>query len=109
MKSGNLLFIFFIICILFFGCSTEQKKDCEENKYGTITIENNSSNPYDIYANNTFLVRVFGNTISSNLKIQEGNNIKFYAEQSSGYILYPTTRSISFNVVRCSKYSWQIP
>ena len=85
------------------------KADCEINKYGTITISNSSSNPYKIYVDDIFQMQISGGSISNKIKIKEGNNRKLYAEQVSGYRLYPTTKTNSFNVISCSNYSWQIP
>lgn len=87
----------------------ETKPECERNKTGTITISNSSSNPYDIYIDDKFQIRLDGNHISSGILIQEGNDRKLYAQQVSGYVLYPTKRTDYFNVLRCSNYSWQIP
>ena len=103
---------FFLMSFIILGfnyCSTETKQDCEINKYCTIEITNTSTNPYNIYIDNKFVMKLFGNQKSGNIKVNEGNDIKFFAEQSSGYILYPTTKTSNFNLVRCSKYSWQIP
>ncbi len=102
----------FLIAILIFcisSCTSESKQDCEVNKYGTIEITNTSTNPYNIYINNAFVVKLFGNQKSGKIKVSEGNSVKFFAEQSSGYILYPTTKTTQFNIVRCSNYTWQIP
>jgi hypothetical protein len=43
------------------------------------------------------------------ITISEGNGRQLYAEQVSGYLFYPTTKTSTFNVVRCTDYSWQIP
>ena len=108
-------FITALAIVVFVGSITscekkdETKPECEVNKTGTITISNSSSNPYDIYIDDQFEMRIEGNNISSKIELQEGNNRKLYAQQVSGYLLYPTERTKYFNVVRCSDYSWQIP
>ncbi len=74
--------IFSIILILgCYSCSTETKQDCEVNKYGTIEITNTSSNPYNIYINKSYVMKLFGNQTSSKIKVKEGNNVELYAEQ----------------------------
>lgn len=112
MRKANKFFVLTLLSVLLFGfysCSTETKQDCEVNKYCTVEITNTSSNPYNIYINKSFVMKLFGNQKSGNIKVKEGNGIEFFAEQSSGYILYPTTKTSILNLVRCSKYTWQIP
>jgi len=92
-----------------FSSCNKEDSDCETYKYGTITVSNSSSNPYNIYIDDVFKMELSGGSISTEIEIDEGNSRKLYAEQVSGYILYPTTREEFFNVVRCSDYSWQIP
>lgn len=103
--------IFFLGLFVMLSCEKkeESKPECEKNKSGTITISNSSSNPYDIYIDDKFQIRLDGNHISSEILIQKGNDRKLYAERVSGYTLYPTKRTEYSNVVRCSDYSWQIP
>jgi len=102
-----------VILVFLTSCEKEstepEKPDCEVKKYGTITISNSSSNPYDIYVDNVFKIQMPGGSISTKINIDEGNNRKLYAKQVSGYLLYPTERSSSFNVLSCSDYSWQVP
>ena len=112
MKSNLLLCIVLLTtCFGIISCDKddESKPECELNQTGTIAISNNSSNPYDIYIDDQFEMRLSGNNISQKIRILEGNGRKLYAEQVSGYVLYPTERTNYFNVVRCSDYSWQIP
>lgn len=98
------------LIILFASCEKEPSKpDCEVKKYGTVTISNSSSNPYDIYVDNVLKLQLPGGSISTKINVDEGNNRKLYAKQVSGYLLFPTERSTSFNVISCSEYSWQIP
>lgn len=106
----NLIHFFTLLLLtsLLYGCE-KIKPVCEVNKTGTITISNSSSNPYDIYIDDGYKMTLGGNEISNEIIIDEGNNRKLYAEQVSGYLLYPTKRTDHFNVVRCSGYSWQIP
>lgn len=89
--------------------SCQKEEACENSKIGTITISNNSSNPYDVYVDGSFETRLSGNTISQEISIKEGNNRMLYAIQVSGFLIYPTERNKELNIVRCSNYSWQIP
>jgi hypothetical protein len=99
-----------IIIFFIFSCKKEEPKpDCEVNKYGTVTISNSSSNPYDVYIDGSYIMQLSGGTISTKIKVNEGNNRKFYAKQVSGYLLYPTEKTEYVNILRCSDYGWQIP
>jgi hypothetical protein len=111
MKSVILLILIVISStIVISSCKkTETKPDCEINKYGTITVSNSSSNPYNFYIDGVFQIQLKGGAISTKININEGNSRKLYAEQVSGYILYPTTKTEYLNVIKCSDYGWQIP
>lgn len=111
MKNLLTKFCALLILIVVAGCEKkdESKQECETNKTGTITISNSSSNPYDIYIDDVYKMRLNGKVVSNPIDISEVNNRKLYAEQVSGYVLYPTRKTDYFNVVRCSDYSWQIP
>lgn len=109
---GNLVAVV-LLPILFSACIKENtepaKAECELKKYGSITVSNNSKNPYDVYIDGVVVIQLAGGTISTPIKINEGNGRKLYAKQVSGYLLYPTEKSADFNVISCSDYSWQIP
>ena len=107
-----------ITCLSLFWCSCEKKStaplapakpDCEANSYGTITVSNSSTNPYELYIDDVFQMEIPGKTITEKIRISEGNNRELYVIQVSGYLLYPTERTKSLNVISCSDYSWQIP
>jgi len=99
-----------VAMVLLFACKKEEpKEDCEIYKYGTITISNSSTNPYDIYIDDVLKGRLEGGKITEKVKINEGNSRKLYAVQVSGYLLYPTEKTTYFNVISCNDYSWQIP
>jgi hypothetical protein len=85
------------------------KKPCEENRTGSIVIQNNSNNPYDIYIDGVYKIRIAGRGISEGLAINEGDNHKLYAKQVSGFAMYPTEKTKYLNCIRCSSYNWQIP
>lgn len=100
-----------ILLFAFYSCdsSKDNLSPCEVNKTGTVTISNSSTNPYDIYIDNVYKGRLAGGTISQKITVDEGNGREFYAEQVSGYLLYPTTKRSTTNVIRCTDYTWQIP
>jgi hypothetical protein len=120
MKNSGIVFLI-CLCGLFFNCEKNTnnpskqspgqpvKPDCEVNKYGTITVSNSSSNPYELYIDNTFKMQIPGKSITEEIRIYQGNNRKLYAKQVSGYLLFPTEKTEHFNVISCSDYSWQIP
>lgn len=82
---------------------------CQTNNYGTITISNSSTNPYDIDIDGVYQMRLSGGSISAKINISGGNNRKLHCIQVSGYVFTPTEKTTYFNVVSCSDYSWQIP
>jgi hypothetical protein len=86
-----------------------ENNDCESNKTGSIIVFNNSLNPYDIFIDGVFVVRLAGKTKSEKITIKEGNDRKLYAKQVSGYALYPTEKNSKMNIIRCSDYNWQVP
>ena len=95
-----------IITTGLFAC---KKSDCEINKTGTITVSNNSSNPYDFYIDGVYKGRLAGKSISGKYSVSQGNNREFYVIQVSGYLFSPTKLTNVFNVVSCNNYTWQIP
>ncbi len=111
MKNLKSILFAFAICTVFNSCTKKApaKSDCEIYKYGTITISNSSSNPYDIDIDGVFQVRLNGGNISAKIKLYEGNNRLLHCKQVSGYLLFPTEKSSNFNVISCSDYTWQIP
>lgn len=112
MKINKLFPIALLISFFFLtACKkeTDTRPDCEKNKTGTMTVSNNSVNPYDLFIDGVLQERLAGNTISNKFTVAEGNGRKFYVKQVSGYILFPTEKTSTFNVVSCSNYTWQIP
>lgn len=106
-RSALLLFLCVFVCS---SCQPEEvKPDCEIRNYGTITISNSSSNPYDIFVDGVFQQQLGGGRISGDIRINGGNDRSLYAKQVSGFVLFPTEKSTTFNVVSCSSYTWQIP
>ena len=62
----RIFIIAFAIAILATGTISCEKKEtkpeCEVNKTGMITVSNSSSNPYDIYIDDKFEMRLEGTT-----------------------------------------------
>jgi hypothetical protein len=99
-----------MLLVFMSSCSkSETLKPCEVDKTGTIIVSNSSSNPYNVYVDGAFKLQLAGGTISQKITLTEGNGRQLYAEQVSGFLFYPTTKTTNFNVVRCTDYSWQIP
>lgn len=82
--------------------------ECEGKEFGYLNITNNSSNPYDIYVDNVYQVRIPGKS-PQNIAINEGGNHTLYAKQVSGYAFKATERTASLTVERCKQYNWQVP
>lgn len=95
--------------IIFFLSCSKDEPSCETYKTGTVTISNSSSNPYNIYVDGAFKITLNGNSISEEIDLNEGNGRQLYAVQVSGYLFSPTERETTFNVLRCTDYTWQIP
>lgn len=98
------------LSLIVFGCkkSDTSPNKCETNKTGTLTISNNSNDTYAIYVDEVYKISLTGGSIKE-ITLSEGNNSNLYAEQTDGYVFYPTTKTESLNIVRCSDYTWQIP
>ncbi|HNQ67844.1 MAG TPA: hypothetical protein PKN32_05665 [Bacteroidales bacterium] len=81
---------------------------CEANRTGQLILNNNSTNPYDVYFNGQYQFRMSGGS-SKNVDIKEGK-CSIYVKQVSGYAFYPTevTKELS-NVERCQKYRVAFP
>ena len=114
MKKQILFILLLVVIVSINSCkkdssSSSNQSDCEKYKYGTITVSNSSSNPYDLYVNDIYTTTIAGKGITDKIQVNEGNNIKFFVQQVSGYVLYPTTKTTNINVVRCTDYTWQIP
>lgn len=102
--------------LAFTGCKKDDDKPdtptvaaCESGNFGFITISCTSTNPYEIRVDNVIYDTVPGNNILQDMQLLQGNGRHLKATQVSGFILFPTVVESSFNVIRCSHYSWQIP
>ena len=56
----------------------------QKNKTGFLVVTNTSSNPYDIYVNDKFIIRVAGKSKTGPFEIPENNNLKLYTRQVDG-------------------------
>ncbi len=64
------------------------KPECEKKQLGKITIQNLSTNPYDLYGGNKYLGIIDGGKM---LTYYVGNGqYSFKAIQRSGFVMYPT-------------------
>ena len=82
---------------------------CETAKTATLQVSNNASSPYKLYINGVLQMTIPANTITQQISINEANGVQLRAVQASGYILYATERTSTYNAVRCTNYTWQIP
>lgn len=108
----KLFFLLISTSLLLNSCAKDDSLTdpaCEQQNYGTITVSNSSSNPYDFYIDNVYIQRINGGSITQEIQISEGNGRLVRATQVSGYVLYPTVVESSFNVISCSDYTWQVP
>lgn len=81
---------------------------CEVQGTGLITFTNNSNNPYNIYVDNVYVARITGGYKQS-FNVSAGQHT-LKCEQVSGYLMYPTVKSVTMNVPRCSNnQSWTFP
>jgi hypothetical protein len=104
-----------LICVtlIFSFCSKsepqpEEKPECEKEKYGTVTISNTSTNPYEIKVDGVVKITIAGKAVEK-IQVKEGNGRALLATQKSGYVFTPTEVLKNLNVIKCSEYSWQIP
>lgn len=98
-------YLFLFVSMTLASCSKDTEEDnCTE---GTVRFSCTSSNPYNLYIDNVFQIQLKAGE-SKTYTIKEGTH-KFFAEQVSGYILYPTTKTENFSVFGCKTYNWSIP
>jgi len=81
---------------------------CQVNRWGEIRFRNVSANPYDVWANNSFMGTISGNSLSGYFTLNEGS-YSFRALQKSGYAFFPTERTTSAFVSPCDQLSWTFP
>lgn len=111
----HLLVVITLIIISISSCKKDDstnpanQPDCEKNNYGYLTVSNTADDPYDIYVNGAYKGPVQAHSIKQNIVVYQANGVFLRAEQTTGYVFYPTVRTSTVNIIECSTYSWQIP
>lgn len=96
---------------MMFACKKDdplQEEDCQARHVGYLTITNQSSNPYDVWIDNTLVGRLGGQQFVSEMEIAAGTR-SVRAKQVSGYVLYPTEVLKTISVNSCQKLSFVFP
>lgn len=97
-------FLLFLTSLFLSSCSKDETESCNE---ATVRFSCTSSNPYNLYIDNVFQIQLKGGE-SKTYTIKEGTH-KFYAEQVSGYLLFPTTKEENVAIFGCESYTWTFP
>jgi hypothetical protein len=74
---------------------------------GTLKLTNRSFNPYKVYVDGVYEMKVSGRT-SRDLNLTEGA-YDVRVEQESGYLLFPTVLEKTISVDPCSESEWKFP
>lgn len=82
------------------GGSTTFVPECEEEDYGTLRINNENDDPYEIRLDGEYIGRITGNAVKNFLEVPSGR-YNLEATQESGYILYPTVYDGFFDIDQC--------
>ncbi|NOY50458.1 MAG: hypothetical protein GXO88_07850 [Chlorobi bacterium] len=106
----RVLFLIPLLVLFISSCSKQaaEKRECERENIGYVTITNTSKNPYDISIDGVYKFQLAGNTFKEDIKESAGFH-DYKAVQVSGYILYPTVKKTTFSTWICKKSSWVIP
>jgi hypothetical protein len=103
MKKTIYLAFLFIALFLVSSC----KKEVINCPNGKLRISSYSTNPYNIYIDGTFKVKLLGNTFVEYDLPQGEYTLK--AEQVSGYLLFPTIKSEKVSIFGCKDTQWIFP
>lgn len=76
------------------------RADCDKNNYGSVTVRNTSSNPYDLYIDGNYHDRFSGGSAKV-VKVSGGTHT-FRAVQVSGYMFTATVKQSQLNVIKCN-------
>jgi hypothetical protein len=101
----NFMVVFLSLLIsnfLLFACIS-----VDECPSGTVRFSNTSDNPYELYINGEWEMRIDGNTFTE-LDLPEGKH-QAKVEQLSGYLLFPTIVGSELNVFGCQESQWIFP
>ena len=101
----KIIYLSFLLFTFLFISSC--KKDIIVCPTGKIRISSNSTNPYNIYINGAFKVKLEGNK-SVDYDLPEGE-YTLKAEQISGYLLYPTIKTEKISIFGCKEVQWIFP
>lgn len=84
------------------------KPPCERENIGFINLSNNSNNPYNIYVDGVFITTLNGG-YQQKIKLKVGPH-SLKCEQVSGYMLYPTIKTVNVSTTICSDGQvWKFP
>ena len=83
------------------------KPECEKEQIGYLHIINKSTNPYDLYQGDNFIMKLDGSSTST-LKLSPGT-YSFKATQRSGYAFYPTVNNRTVEISgSCSEFTIKV-
>ena len=85
----------------------DNRPPCVANNSTRIEFVCTSDNPYDVYVNNTFVVRLNGGTSQTYTFNAGFKNLR--AEQVSGYVFTPTIAEATVAGEQCKAYQWVFP
>ena len=83
-------------------------KSCAVNNTATITVDNNSSNPYNLYINGKLYGKIPGGGLTNPIEIPSGD-VTLKGVQVSGYVFSPTIKEETVTTTSCVPYSWDLP
>ena len=101
-KNKFLIFVLTISIFLISSCNEED--DCLT---GTVRFTNISDNPYDLYIDEEYHLRISGSTFQE-LDLLEGQH-SARVEQVSGFVLFPTIVENDLSVFGCQESEWVFP
>ena len=100
-----------VIGLFLYGCGNnttepDLRTECQKKNVGYITFTNNSSDPFDVFVNNTLYKQMPGNTYTAKLAYPAGKSYTIKAQQAAGYIFTPTIRTTTFTLNQCDEKSF---
>lgn len=99
-----ILTVALVLTSLLFSCEKEENSqpDCERLSYGSLCFRNSISDPVDVFVDDRFQFRLSTGQ-SSCVTILSAGVHEYYAEQASGYILFPDTWEGTSDVISCNE------
>ena len=97
------IFLALTIITLAFSCEVEGP-DCEENNWGSLTVDSWLEDPYKVYIDGAYkgTVPAWGRVTYSN--ISSGTHATEYV-QESGYLFTADTYTLSVNISDCETFT----